>query len=519
MNLMNTISAYIDNGDFNKAKLLCFDLLESLKHNPEKSETLDLILFNLAGFFVDLGHMAGKPNLSHIGFDIMTDNQKKFLKIVAPSNFYYNLANAKTNLISEENSFDLTFENIEELVEAKNYYWKALRESQNEGEQKLELFVNLANILKRQFRLSESLRYYDIVNSHNFDIPQSHTNRSDTLKMLNVVSNSYSVKMIQEISQGYKTASKSTAIPPSWTDYYKQEAVDNEAKIAEFILDKNDEESTRVEYENLSSYRKFCIENHLTLSEHGLYCSCSGSARDNLTIPLTQQSIQGTFVPRMEMVLNRVKSEYSLARRNYYEYLHPAKEYESLLHEDCFTELCNKEMLGIPVEKIRSSFRLCFGILDKIALAVCDLYKIPQKGPIYFHNFWRLNKDGRREIFEAVKNPGLLALYSIATDLNMHKNGEWACFKDWRNALEHSFFVILEEESKIDPYKSLSATKEGEIVYIEDFKIFLLQLLLLTRSAIFSFVFSVRNFALEQPTINAGINCKFERKNFNGSTY
>lgn len=517
MELLETISAHIDDGDFDIAETLCNQLLSTIEHNAKKGENTYLILFNLAGFFIDLGHMSKRPDLSRIGLDLMTNYQEVFLKITPSSDFFYNLANAKSNLVSVEDPFKLSFENIEQLVEVKNYFWKAVKEKKKEGNESLELLVNLSNALKSQFRLSESLRYYDIVNSCNLDIPQAQVNRSDALKMLNRISESYSVKMLQEVIDGYKVASKSKSIPASWSEHYENLSMHHESQLVEkgLAMEDNEKEATKEEYENLSIYRKFCVENHLTLSEHGLYCACAGSARDNLTIPLLQRSIGGEFVPQMEMVLNRIKSEFSLARRNYYEYLHPSHKDLELLHEDCFTELLNSEVLGIPVEKLRASFRLCFGILDKIALAICELYAIKPKGQIFFQNFWRLNEDGRREKFEAIKNPGLLALYSIATDLNMHKNGEWSCFKVWRNSLEHGFFVVLEEESSLDPYESFSAAKEIEKVSLKDFIYFLEQLLQLTRSAIFSFVFSVRSLALQYDA-TGGIRCELNRKNFKG---
>ncbi len=518
MELLKIISGHIDDGDFGKAETLCNELLSVIEHNTEKSENTYRILFNLAGAYIDLGHMSKRPDLSRTGLALMTNNQEVFLKIVNPGGFFYNLANAKSNLVSVEDPFNLSFENIEELVEVKNYFWKAVKEKKKEGNESLELLVNLSNALKRQFRLSESLRYYDIVNSCNLDIPQAQVNRSDALEMLNRVTESYSVKMLQEVIEGYKVSSKSKSIPASWSKYYENLSSRHKSQLVKtgLAMEDNEKEATKEEYESLSSYRKFCIENHLTLSEHGLYCACAGSARDNLTIPLLKRSIGGKFVPQMEMVLNRIKSEYSLARRNYYEHLHPTQEDLELLHEDCFTELLNSEVLGVPVEKLRTSFRLCFGILDKIALAICELHELKPKGQIYFHNFWRLNEDGRREKFEAIKNPGLLALYSIATDLNMHKNGEWSCFKDWRNSLEHGFLVVLEEESGLDPYESFSATREIEKVSLKDFLYFLEQLLQLTRSAIFSFVFSVRSLAL-QYAVTGGIRCELNIKNFRDS--
>ncbi|MEJ2373827.1 MAG: LA2681 family HEPN domain-containing protein, partial [Sulfurimonas sp.] len=168
---------------------------------------------------------------------------------------------------------------------------------------------------------------------------------------------------------------------------------------------------------------------------------------------------------------------------------------------------------GIPVEKLRTSFRLCFGILDKIAIAICELYDVKPNGQIYFQNFWRLDEVGRRDKFESIKNPGLLALYSIATDLNLHKDGEWSHFKNWRNSLEHGLFIVLEDDYNIDPYDTFYITADIEKISIKEFTKFLEQLLQLTRSAIFSFVFSVRYFALQSDD-KGGLHCELNRKNF-----
>lgn len=90
-----------------------------------------------------------------------------------------------------------------------------------------------------------------------------------------------------------------------------------------------------------------------------------------------------------------------------------------------------------------------------------------------------------------------MALYSIATDLNSRKDGELAFFKDWRNDLEHKFVVVHKNEIPIDDYGTYSFFEDilfiQESELIENLKI----LLQLTRSAIFSFVYMVREDTLK----------------------
>jgi hypothetical protein len=208
--------------------------------------------------------------------------------------------------------------------------------------------------------------------------------------------------------------------------------------------------------------------------------------------------VVGNFVVPMERVLNRLKSEFSFARTLYYEYMTQPTS-EAVQHELCFSELFDGEVLGLDIEKTRAGFRSCFGILDKIAAAICELFNMnPKDEHIYFENMWRLDSDGRRDKFEAIKNPGLLALYSIATDLNERKDGEWSFYKGWRDDLEHKFVVVYTGESPPEGQMPYHFVKDVVFIREEEFILHFGRLLQLTRSAIFSFVFSVREYASPQ---------------------
>ena len=499
------ISSLIDLSKFEEAFSKVNNLLSLINDNTKKDNNYFLLLSNIASLLVDIGGMNHNLEASQKGLELMEENEDKFIELRGRSTFYYNLGNAKSNFIKIDNSLDInnqSFYDIEQLVEVKSYLWKAIKFSfEDEGLPPPEYIVNLGNIFKRQFRLVEALECYDKVNKLNFDIPQSWTNKSESLILLNQISTTYTIQRLQQIKEGYAQAIISENTPPIWIKYY-QEKIDywsnqiletcNEEKI------EIDDHETINEYNQLSQFRKFCLDNNLSLSEHGLYCKCVGSARDNLTIP-TFSGVTGDFIVAMEMVLNRLKSEFSFARRLYYEYLMEETPNE-LQHESCFSELFNDEVLGLDVEKLRTSFRLCFGILDKIGVAICELYDVyPNKKDkkVYFQNLWQLNINDRREKFEKNKTAGLLALYSIATDLNDRKDGEWAFFKSWRNDLEHKFVVIHKNEEPSDVYRSYDFMDEIIFIKESEFVRYLEQLLQLTRSAIFSFVFMVRAEALK----------------------
>lgn len=89
------------------------------------------------------------------------------------------------------------------LNEVKNNYWKAFKFSREEGCIPPELIINLANALKRQYRISESMDYYEQAISIDDSIPQAWVNRSETLELLNELSTTYTYKMIKEVIRGY----------------------------------------------------------------------------------------------------------------------------------------------------------------------------------------------------------------------------------------------------------------------------------------------------------------------------
>lgn len=251
------------------------------------------------------------------------------------------------------------------------------------------------------------------------------------------------------------------------------------------------------EYQSLSEYRRWCLDNFLSLSEHGLYCKCHGSARDNLNIPVPTRAVAGDFILPMEKILNRLKSEFGLARLMLYE--HQSDKKDNDIDDDaCYAELYDNELLGTNIEKLRTAFRICFGILDKIGNAIALLFDLQLKTnkgkvrPSYFHTFWELENEDRRQKFEAYDNEGLIGLYSIACDLNHKLEGELSFYKQWRNALEHSFVFVYENEKPEDIETSLAYYEEPVFISESEFVESAEHVLQLTRSAIFSFVFAVR---------------------------
>ena len=336
----------------------------------------------------------------------------------------------------------------------------------------------------------------------NLDIPQAWTNRSECLSIISQINNSSSIKQGREIALGFRNASKSSNLPPKWAISYLARAEKIENDIERDCLDleidvEDDSHLDKQEYQSLSEYRRWCLDSFLSLSEHGLYCKCYGSAIDNLNIPTPTRAIAGDFILPMEKVLNRLKSEFGLARLMLYEYAF-AKENNDIDDDAGYSELYDNELLGTNIEKLRTAFRVCFGILDKIGNTIALLFDLQlktKKGKVrssYFHTFWELEDEDRLQKFESYDNEGLIGLYSIACDLNHNLEGQLNFYKQWRNALEHSFVFIYENEKPESIESSSTYYEEPVFISESEFVESAEHVLQLTRSAIFSFVFAVR---------------------------
>ena len=440
------------------------------------------------------------------GLDLFERNAATFSEKISPSSLEYNLGNAKKSL------YDIAFlkrqerfrpESIELLIEAKAHYWKALK-LVRDGAASPELFVNLGNVLDQCGRVVESLMWYDRAINTDPALGMAHFNRGLALLFLKSISDSYTIKLLDESRCCFSLAESSGHLPRELIE----QARFKQKYLAESLLKlgygdekiREDEHRNVEEYEAHDLYWKWCLENYLALSEHSLYCRCAGARRDDLSIPMQSKPIGGEFVPELELLLNRMKSEFCMARALYYQSAVTASEtcWDTKPFEGTFTELYESEEIGLRAEFLRTSFRLCFGVLDKIARGVANLFDLASSNEaLYFESFWKPSSESKKreerrwEIINRQENRALVALYSLATDLN-RAGGEWGHFKEYRNQLEHGIFLLRKNEAVGLGDRNLVDLADVKTVEAAEFAECTFRMLQFTVSAIFSFAFCVR---------------------------
>jgi tetratricopeptide (TPR) repeat protein len=495
--LKNRIDTFLNSRKYKEA----FDELESqFSEFAEKGKDNLYLLAEIAGSYINLGSEAYKKEAVIKGLKLFNDNKEVLKEYIREDSIDYCLGNGyhalyKISIHNNTEFFPKPDAVREYLFDAKQAYLKSFKklDLKNLDQYSIQVLTNLGNNLNHSGRIVEALQLFDTVLKFNPNFPQALVSKADgLLYMLRAANTEITISLFLEVYNLFTKALKN----PIHLDVIKKTVKSGLQKSKEFLQANNfdfkkigeEEELNKLEYQKHSKETKYYLDNFLNLSEHGLYCKCNGAKIDNLVIGYPGLITNDKKIIHLEMLHNRIKSEFSLSRSLYFDYLFKENN-DNVHYEDLSFDIHN----GVKYEKLRTSFRLCFGILDKIAEGICYLFDLDvgENENIYFESFWQhyKEKSDRWEKINSFKNIHLTALFSIACDLNK-KNGEFGFYKVWRNKIEHGIFSITESsDSKLNLIsdKNFSAHTSKE-----DFEIKTKHLLQLTRSAIFSYVFCAR---------------------------
>ncbi|GAB5417846.1 MAG: hypothetical protein Crog4KO_24060 [Crocinitomicaceae bacterium] len=465
------------------------------------------VLVEIAGAYISMGSEALDKESIELGLKLFNDNRVKLDGQVTESSIEYCIANGQSALykisIKDQRQWFITPESVKgNLFDAKQSYLKAFKLiNVNELDDfSIQVLTNLGNNLNDSGRIVEALQLFDLVLGHNPDFPEALISKADGLRfMIQTTRCGLSTSLFAEMYNLYQKALRQNLPMPedveSHTNLVLKHTIDALTRL-DFDFDSAEKEFAlnQKEYDAHPDELKFYLDNFLSLSEHALYCKCNEAKSDDLFIGYPGFSVTNMKIVELEHLLNRIKSEFSFARKQLFEF--KTSQVDDFMFYQNFG--VHELIYGAQSEKLRMSFRMCFGILDKIAHGVLHLFDLPRANNenTYFESFWKNPKapEGRWEKFNEVRNTHLTALYSIACDLSKH-NGEFSFYKQWRNQLEHDIFSLI--PSNAAEQDVLNSELFSETVTMEDFEEKALHLLQLVRAAIFSFAFCCREELVE----------------------
>lgn len=471
MSFRDSVLALLDQERYVEAKNFLYnELNENL--STDYSHYLDV-----AVTLIDLGDESLDADPINKGLQLIQAKSIEIEKIASSDSLNYCLANAYAALYRiSRKQISTEIPALDEVTEylglAKNHYWKSVKSrSQKQQSFNKQVYVNLGNCLNQSGRIVEAIAWQEYALQIDRQLPQAIAARLDGIlcayRNAKIAPTAF---LFIHLIQGFKEILSSDSYP-----HFVKQTIEQNLKWCEdhskqfginsLVNDSLDVHQTSIEFDKINSERKFTLFNHLSLNEHSLYCKCNGTLHDDLVIvhgnlPIKESSSTA------EMYFKRICSEYSFARKLY------------------FNSLTKGDFSG---ESLRVCFRMCFGVLDKIAQGICQFFSLDKSKneAIYFTSFWKA-RDKRYEQLNAIKNIHLVGLYSIASDLSK-ADGEFGFYKEYRNRLEHDVLLISDG---------------GDSVPLEQFKVDTLHLLQLCRAAIFSFAFCVRNELLNEKVVS-----------------
>ena len=192
-------------------------------------------------------------------------------------------------------------------------------------------------------------------------------------------------------------------------------------------------------------YTNFCLKNRLFLNSHGFYCKCDKGIGDPLAILKLILPVTDDAKPRiLSSYLNQLKQEYVAARYLFVESQYKNEDLKAIDEKVLIIDTLDYSLNNIYLELLKCSFRIAYGVLDKVALFLNDYFELGNStSRVGYKNIWYSNLDYNKGIcnkLSGIENYALLALYDIGRDLTY--KDENPSLSDIRNSLEHRFIKI-----------------------------------------------------------------------------
>lgn len=417
-------------------------------------------------------------------------------------NFSFTLKKALGQIDASKKKF------IEPLIVAKSYlislYNQHLdgRISLNDR-QLSRCLTSLAYSYAQLSRWSETMYYLDLS-----DKTQSNTVNSDFLRAVNLeaVKNNtcsdYNGQLLLAIIDSCSKSKRQKGIFPEMVS-----TLDNIEKKQRIALKENNipisklrkhKKGTVKDFAKYGEYVQFCLNNRLFLTEHSFYCSCKRSTRDDIEIRTSHEHTRIPWVDQFSTLLEIMIYDFLIARKNFFDSLNGTK----LIGYHLGLLKRNQKQIGIKNSALKLAFKECYSILDKIAHGILQVLDIKPNDILHQHYKSKENPNWKPPKLDFLNmwdfplitdehfstNIYLQPLYSISRDISNHRKSPLRDFKDLRNAIEHRYLLISDEDYRPNISGQNSILVIDRSAMIEKAKV----LLVLTKSAIFSFTYLVR---------------------------
>lgn len=313
-NIKNSIVKYLDNLEYQKARDLIYKNIEKYFLTDSKSSFYKTA--QLHGYLIDLGNENKNENDLNNAIVFFEKNEERLFTIIDRQSYYYNLANAKHGIAKiyiEKHRGVPSLKVVSSKLQAPiSLYWTAFKliNKDDSNDLRNQILINLSNSLIDSGRIIECIQFLDTVLEESPNYPQALISRGDALHHLSLTTNcAYTVSLFYEIYKSYSNGINTGKLPSNLLERCSKNCSEAKRQIESYGFEINEQEDieTEREFQNHSIYRKFSLTNKISLNEHAIYCKCNSAKFDDLQIGVQHAVFSGNMVPKMELLLNRIK--------------------------------------------------------------------------------------------------------------------------------------------------------------------------------------------------------------------
>lgn len=480
INLYKRAYREIENGNINQAIKISEIIRKSSDDKLQKARML-------SNLYIDIGSIIKNEQKVRDGIDIIQKiiNYETEIFNKVNSSSYYNLANGYLALFNIKRDSDEYYNYMNkdsEDREALKYYHKALTCNKSDKHLRLQIYINIGNILSVMGRSIEALEYYNQALKIDSNFGMALANKGLCLKHYAYLTGDnwyvYFKKAHDLIKQGL---------------YYgvNNESIINLQKTKKWLEDKiKDIDISGSHFKNKINYDsefdeflyKFCNKHRLYLNLCDECQKCNHALNDDIiikkmTVDIKVKSNEVLFL-QLSSFLNEIKQNYVAARFLLAQSRYDVLDLSFVDKNVAMVNTLNYIENNIYIQLLKFSFKNMFDILDKIAIFI-NKYLSLNKNERYvdFNNIW-YNKQKTKihnKILEA-KSINLNALLNLSLDLTQ---GELKILSDIRNALTHRFLNVymfgnddlqqMNEECLLEHTINISKVVKSAIIYLLSF--------------------------------------------------
>jgi hypothetical protein len=450
----------------------------------------------VGSLYTEIGYDLVDKNIIKNGIEILEKHMDEIVKEKKyTSQLFFNLGNGYDyihRLELHENKNEIYFNIESELDKVKKFFRKALENSELDNYLRPAILMNLGNCYDHLGRNIDALECYEGALKIKPDYGLALGNKGMSLFFYSSLAGEFRYKFLNEaynlLSQGIKLK-----VPSDAEMVFNVYLTSIEKIISKNYITKT-EKKIELQVKDEKYFKKelieFCLNNKLYLNSCNFCQECETAIGDSAIIKEMiieindKEKLNDVYENKylhFSAYLNQIKQDYITAR--FLLFISRCRKFNLDIADDKvkLIDTLDYTIYNIYLELLKTSFKLFYNILDKIAFFINDYLKLNIKSEeIYFNSFWYLNTKRKNTIRSEIintKNISLNALFDIQKDFQL---GPYHHLKKLRNMLTHRFIKIqnsfmlkkeeiLSEQSLFDQTLELAKIVRNSIIYLLHF--------------------------------------------------